>query len=313
MLTITKYITLANYWDIACDRIFAYYKKRENVRYEYMKMIQCELGSKVLDRITVDELEEWKTKLRKDGISNEQIATAIGVLRKLFHEAKKDRLIDINPMDKFKGYPTVHRPLFQLTDEQERKLIQAAKKKDNPELFLLMISTGIQWQELAAVRRESLLKRIGALELTHKLIREKGLVELPSKSVRMIPLSTESRELFRLALIRQDNKDRQMKKNPQGLVFTSPKNKFLGQCFGKQWREICQETGLYHLKPVDISYSYGIRAIRAGANPKTLMRYQGYLKEDILDRYYSALDGLTEAEKAYGDYYEKIMRDGDEA
>ncbi|MBQ4402284.1 MAG: hypothetical protein II832_08980, partial [Synergistaceae bacterium] len=62
-----------------------------------------------------------------------------------------------------------------------------------------------------------------------------------------------------------------------------------------------------------ISYSYGIRAIRAGANPKTLMRYQGYLKEDILDRYYSALDGLTEAEKAYGDYYEKIMRDGDEA
>ena len=43
------------------------------------------------------------------------------------------------------------------------------------------------------------------------------------------------------------------------------------------------------------------------------MRYQGYLKEDILDRYYSALDGLTEAEKAYGDYYEKIMRDGDEA
>ena len=106
MLTVTKYITLANYWDIACNRIFAYYKKCENVKYEYTKMIQCELGSKVLDRITVDELEEWKTKLRKDGISNEQIATAIGILRKLFHEAKKDRLIDTNPMNEFKGYPS---------------------------------------------------------------------------------------------------------------------------------------------------------------------------------------------------------------
>ena len=275
-------------------------------------MIQCELGSKVLDRITIEELEEWKTKLRKDGISNEQIATAIGILRKLFHEAKKDRLIDVNPMNEFKGYPTVHRPLFQLTDEQERKFIQAAKKKENPELFLLMLSTGIQWKELAAVRRESLLKHIGELELTHTLAREKGLRESPSKSVRMIPLSVESRELFRLALIRQDNKDRQIRKNPQGLVFTTPRNKPLGPSFGKQWREICQETGLYHLKPIDLSYSYGIRAIRAGANPKTLMRYQGYLKEDILDRYYSALGGLTEAEKAYGDYYEKIMKDGDE-
>ena len=88
-------------------------------------------------------------------------------------------------MNELKGYPTVHRPLFQLTDEQERKLIQAAKKKDNPELFLLMISTGIQWQELAAVRRISLLKRAGALELTHRLLRDKGLMELPSKSVRM--------------------------------------------------------------------------------------------------------------------------------
>ena len=206
----------------------------------------------------------------------------------------------------------VHRPLFQLTDEQERKFIQAAMKKDNSELFLLMLSTGIQWQELAAVRRESLLKRIGVLELTHRLVREKGLAELPSKSVRMIPLSIESRELFRLALLRQDNKDRTMGKNPHGLVFTSIRNKFLGQYFGKQWREICQETELYHLKPIDLSYSYGIRAIRAGANPKTLMRYQGYLREDILDRYYSALGGLTESEKAYGDYYEKIMKDDDE-
>lgn len=313
MLTVTKYITLANYWDIVCDRIFAYYKKYENVRYEYTKMIQSELGNKVLDRITIDELEEWKVTLRENGCSNELIASAIGILRKIFHEAKKDRLIDVNPMNELKGYPTVHRPLFQLTDEQERKLIQAAKKKDNPELFLLMISTGIQWQELAAVRRISLLKRAGALELTHRLLRDKGLMELPSKSVRMIPLSVESRELFRLALLRQDDKDRQMAKNPQGLVFTSLKNKHLGQYFGKQWREICQETGLHHLKPIDLSYSYGIRAIRAGANPKTLMRYQGYMREDILDRYYSALDGLTEAEKAYGDYYEKIMSDGDEA
>ena len=312
MLTVTKYITLANYWDIACNRIFAYYKKCENVKYEYIKMIQGGLGSKVLDRITVDELEEWKTTLRKNGISNEQIATAIGILRKLFHEAKKDRLIDINPMNDFKGYPTVHRPLFQLTDEQERKFVHAAVKKDNPEFFLLMLSTGIHWQELAAVRRESLLKRIGALELTHMIIREKGLVELPSNSIRMIPLSVESRELFRLAILRQDNKDRTMGKNPQGLVFTSLRNKYLGQCFSKQWREICKEIELYHLKPIDLSYSYGIRAIRAGANPKTLMRYQGYLREDILDRYYSAIDSLTEAEKAYGDYYENIMKGDDE-
>lgn len=311
-MTVTKYITLANYWDIVCKRIYACYKREKNVTYEYTKSIQSQLGNKILDRITVDDLENWKTDLRENGFSNEHIAIAIGILRKVFHEAKKDRLIDENPMNSFKGYPTVHRPLFQLTDEQELKLMKAAMNKDNPELFLLMICSGLHWQELAAVRRESLLKREGYLDLTHSLNRDNGLMELPAKSVRMVPLSRTSRELFKLTLRRQDFKEERMGQNPDGLVFTSPKNKAIGQCFGRQWREICKETGLYTIKPVDVSYSYGIRAIRAGANPKTLMRYQGYLREEILDRYYSALECLTDAEELYGAYYERIMEDEDE-
>ena len=118
MLTVTKYITLANYWDVVSKRIFAYYQRDRNVKYEYTTIIQSELGNKILDRITIDDLEQWRTNLRKNGFSNGMIASSTGILRKIFHEAKKDRLIDVNPMNELKGYPTVHRPLFQLTDEQ---------------------------------------------------------------------------------------------------------------------------------------------------------------------------------------------------
>lgn len=147
-----------------------------------LKAVADALGDPVVDRFTVDQFAEYRTKRLTAGISANNLNREHAYFRAVFNE-----LIRLgywnkeNPLAKLRQFKIQENELTYLTLDQVEKLLDALKVSSNPHAYLvtkICLSTGARWSEAETLRM-------------HQIVN--GLVQFSktkSGKIRAVPIET---------------------------------------------------------------------------------------------------------------------------
>ncbi len=89
------------------------------------------LFDKRLDKITTWDIESWRTKRHKDGLSKTTSNRYIGTLKAMFNRAVEWEIIDQNPIAKVKKHKSDSLPIIRyLTTDEEERLRASLRSRD---------------------------------------------------------------------------------------------------------------------------------------------------------------------------------------
>lgn len=143
-----------------------------------------ELGNIPLNKLTQIDLQQFYSRLRKngrlifaeqfgEGLSGRMVRACHSNCRSALERAKKEGLIKSNPAIDCKLPPKKAREMQVLTREEIKRLLIQAKAEDYFEVFLLELTTGLRRGELLALQWEDLNPKTGELHITKQVYRTK--------------------------------------------------------------------------------------------------------------------------------------------
>lgn len=141
-------------------------------------------GSRVADEVTRDELKEWMSKLRENGMAASSVNRMLQVIRAAYNHALEGKRVVHNPAAKLKAPkgPKM-REVRALTDDEIRLVLAACKTQRARALVYVGLNTGMRLGELMAMRWEW-------VDYQRKMIRVPASVE-----AGFVPKGKKEREL----------------------------------------------------------------------------------------------------------------------
>lgn len=279
MLT-TIYMTVADYWKLKEEMLLSSYKSKNNNAGRVIRnFILPVIGTLRISEVTVTDLERMVRMLREEGRSTGDLQVAKAILRKLFHYAVQDRLIKEDPVDSLAPIPTTYRELKGLSAEEEVRLLKIIRKTKRPELYTLMMITGISFRELAGCRICDFDEEGKKLTI-RRSVTDRG--EIREKKPRTLPLADEAVWMLKRAV------ERNRQGTSDDLIFRTAEGKLLSSIPWEDCKIFRQENGSAGTGLRALNYAFGIRALALGVNPKALNRYMGFRTGFNLTRYTDA-------------------------
>ena len=286
----TIYMTVADYWMRKKEEIQSHYSNPTEIRTIMEKKVLPEIGSLRISEISTADLDNMMRAFYERGIISSTRQMVKFILRRLFHMAIGDHLMRDNPVDGMKTVHLEYKTLQGFTEEQERALLRAFSYTRHPELYTMVLITGIPCRQLAVCRVGDFSPEKRSLKLERRWSKQ-GMKELEEPVKRCIPLSDIAVQILRKTVKDMPHED--------GLFCTDKDLGRLERDLTEDMKIIQERSGLDGLCMQDIRHHFGVLALRLGANPKALNRYLGYQSGFNMARYASAAKNRNESSEAF--------------
>ncbi|MEY8262557.1 phage integrase SAM-like domain-containing protein, partial [Oscillospiraceae bacterium 50-60] len=146
--------------------------------------IRPKLGSVPLNKLTMNDLQQFFNWMRKDGrtlhresrgggLSDNMVRNCHSLCRRALEKAVAERLIVKNPIEECKAPPIRRKEMHLLSREGLQKLLIQARAEGYYEVFLLELTTGLRVGELMALQWDDLNFNTGELRIERQVYRTK--------------------------------------------------------------------------------------------------------------------------------------------
>lgn len=255
------------------------------------------LHNKRLDKVTAWDIESWRTKRHKEGLSATTSNRYIGTLKAMFNRAVEWEIIDKNPIAKVKKQKSDSRAIIRyLSSDEEDRLRAALRSRDrrlaksNPfyaegkfvrleailggypdhihPMILLLMNTGMRRGEMFNLRWQD-------VDLVNKKITVVGNTSKTGQT-RYIPLNEEA---FNVLSIWQRQTKRQ-----SGLVFVGKHGKRFTN-IDKAWKVLRRVAKLEDFRLHDLRHHFASRLVSAGVDLNSVRELLGHSDIKMTLRY----------------------------
>jgi integrase len=258
------------------------HKLSQRTREEYgslwQRHIHAYLGRIELAEVSTDTIRSWRTRLLREGRSEDRTAKAYRLLRAVLNTAVDDGKIKRNPC-RIKGAGD-----YRAAERSTATVAQVYALADRmPHRFRVLVLaaafTGLRWGELIALRRCDVDLTGGVVHVRRRLAQpgRGGLQEGPPKSAagaRSVAIPGILAEELRQHI------DQYAGPGPEGLLFRGPKGAALRRSnFGRstKWKDMVAAVGLpggFHFH--DLRHTGNQLAAASGATTRELMHRMGH-------------------------------------
>jgi integrase len=255
------------------------------------------LFGKPLDKVTAWDIERWRSKRHKEGLSASTSNRYIGTLKAMFNRAIEWEVIEQNPLNKVKKQKSDSRAIIRyLSVDEEQRLRATLRSRDrrlaesNPfytggrftrleailggfsdhihPMVLLLINTGMRRGEMFNLRWQDvdfINKRITVIGNTSK-----------TGQTRYIPLNKEA---FRVL----DIWHKQTKRS-SGYVFVG-KNGERFTNIDKAWKVLLRDAQIQDFRLHDLRHHFASRLVSAGIDLNSVRELLGHTDIKMTLRY----------------------------
>lgn len=246
------------------------------------------LFDKRLDRVTAWDIEKWRSKRHKDGLSASTSNRYIGTLKAMFNRAVEWEVIDANPIAKVKKQKSDSRAIVRyLTPDEEERLRATLRSRDrrlaksNPfydgkqfvrleailggyqdhvhPMILLLINTGMRRGEMFNLRWQD-------VDFTNKRITVVGNTSKTGQT-RYIPLNVGAFDVLQTW-------QRQTKRNA-GSVFVGKHGKRFTN-IDKAWKVLLRDAKISDFRLHDLRHHFASRLVSAGVDLNSVRELLGH-------------------------------------
>ncbi len=268
------------------------------------KHVLPHFGNKRLEQITKDDIENWRTSLKDEGIKNSSVNSYFGILRVILNEAERRDKIIKNPVKKIEAFentdsiekgepkPAEWQLLFSDTSLWDSELIFT---------FNLLASTiGARKGELAALQKCDFDEINKRLTINHNWLFKQKVLKAPKNGKAREDITMPEYTLgYFLKLV-------QARKNPEDFIFSldDGKTPLTDTIISKSFKRTMKRAGI-DIKSRNITFHswrrYTITRLRyLGVSDYKIMRLTGHRSLEMSLHYTGApvLDEMTDVRKA---------------
>lgn len=261
-----------------------------------------EFINKDLQDVNSWQIEKWKSKRLKDGISPKTINRDLAPLKTAFSRAKKWGFINVNPLLDVGLFKVEDELLVRyLSHDEEVKLRNALNSRDikirtgrtsankwravrkyrlKPEIYdqgyvdhlepmvILSLNTGLRRGEILSMEWDD-------INFPKKQIMIRARYA-KSRKMRYIPLNDEAYNVLKKWAPNESNRN--------GLVFPS-KNKKPFVSIKKAWKTVLKKAGIHNFRWHDLRHSFASKLVMAGVDLNTVRELLGHADLKMTLRY----------------------------
>ena len=247
--------------------------------------IRPKLGSVPLNKLTMNDLQQFFHWMRKDGrtlhretrgggLSDNMVRNCHSLCRRALEKAVAERLIVKNPIEECKAPPIRRKEMQLLTREELQRLLIQAKDEGYYEVFLLELTTGLRVGELMALQWDDLNFKTGELRIERQVYRTKEelLIQEPKTkaSIRTVILPSPVVEALK-----------EYKKTVSSQwMFPSPKKEdapLAPAAASHRLSKILSHAGCKKVRFHDLRHVFATNALEHGMDVKTLSTVIGHV------------------------------------
>ena len=247
--------------------------------------IRPKLGSVPLNKLTMNDLQQFFNWMRKDGrtlhresrgggLSDNMVRNCHSLCRRALEKAVAERLIVKNPIEECKAPPIRRQEMQLLTREELQRLLIQAKDEGYYEVFLLELTTGLRVGELMALQWDDLNFKTGELRIERQVYRTKEelLIQEPKTkaSIRTVILPSPVVEALK-----------EYKKTVSSQwMFPSPKKEdapLAPAATSHRLSKILSHAGCKKVRFHDLRHVFATNALEHGMDVKTLSTVIGHV------------------------------------
>jgi integrase len=255
------------------------------------------LFDKQLDKVTAWDIESWRSKRHKEGLSSATSNRYIGTLKAMFNRAVEWEVIDKNPIAKVKKQKSDSRAIIRyLTSTEEDRLRASLRSRDrrlvqsNPfyngqqfvileailggyqdhihPMVLLLINTGMRRGEMFNLKWED-------VDLTNKRLTVIGNTSKTGQT-RYIPLNVEASNVLE-TWKKQTSRD-------SGHVFVG-KHQQRFTNIDKAWKVLLRDAKITDFRLHDLRHHFASRLVSAGIDLNSVRELLGHSDIKMTLRY----------------------------
>jgi len=247
------------------------------------------LGDKQLSSLSVEDLQGFKSRKLKEGLSPQTVKHMTRLIRQMFNHAVDWDYITRNPALKVKDPKIPKRKADFLTPKEVRLLLASLPGKHYA-MILTAITSGLRIGELLAMKWSNLDWQSGTYHVQETLTRkrdtqEAGLADVKTESsaqpVDLTPtcldaLREHQREQKEIRLKREDYQD-------QGLVFALDSGKPMndGNVVNRIFHPALDDAGLRRINLHSLRHTCASLLIAQGENPKYVQKQMRHASVQI--------------------------------
>ena len=295
----TVNLTLDDYFEKWIDRRYATAAKQSTpYRYEhwYHNHIKEVLGGRQIDSLRRSDILDFQSEQAKE-YSPSTVNYTILLLKIILNDAVSEEIIQDNPADRIKdlkssAIPAASTKHRALTEEEQKRFMQAAKASFYYEFFAFLLLTGMRHGEAAALTWEDVDYDDNVIHITKSLTFDKEghvIIGTPKSaaSIRDIPMNEKIRLVLQmqrdktLALLGEaEMTQRGMKQlifyprpHPEGVLHNTTANLALKRILEEmhQQDDPIEQFSLHALRD-----TFATRFIEQGGRPQTLKTILGH-------------------------------------
>ncbi|KGM07175.1 Integrase [Methylophaga thiooxydans] len=255
------------------------------------------LFSKRLDKVTTWDIESWRSKRHKEGLSASTSNRYIGTLKAMFNRAVEWEIIEANPITKVKKHKSDSRAIIRyLSPDEEERLRASLRSRDrrlahsNPfyaggrftrleailggfqdhvhPMVLLLMNTGMRRGEMFNLRWQD-------VDFVNKRLTVVGNTSKTGQT-RYIPLNDEA---YKVLYTWQ----KQTKRN-SGFVFVG-KNGERFTNIDKAWKVLLRDSQISDFRLHDLRHHFASRLVSAGVDLNSVRELLGHSDIKMTLRY----------------------------
>ena len=305
--------------------VFKRNKINDMTRKSYMEVyenrIQNELGAKILQSVTLLQMQKYFNKLSDDGFARNYIKNIKMILVDMFNYAVKSELIEKNIVEEVSLPEKGNEKPRVLTVKEQIAFFSCVKGYLHENLFLLAVSSGLRVAELVALTEDDIDFEKGVIHVTRTLQKtrlKRGEDRIfrwwqtkTKSSVRDVPLNETSREALQnqIRLKRKMNLLYPQFNLPNGMdkvLFVTRKNlpidtaiinTYIITSLKKVNNDASQPVTIEHFSMHSFRHTFATRCLEAGISIKIIQSYLGHSSiETTMNLYAHVLEEHSQSE-----------------
>jgi len=235
------------------------------------------LGNLFLDEITLDDLEQFSAKQRRNGVGDRTRQLTHAVLRAAMKRAVRGRVLAASPMDGLSA-PRYESPeMTPWTADEARRVVAAARTDRLGAVYIVALRLGLQFPgEILGLQWGDVDLKVGEIYLTRQLNKGGAADRAPTKTrARRRRLSLPKSVVAALASHKIGMQDEGLDTpwvfpNERGGA-VDPSN-FVRSSFEK----VVERAGVRRIRPYDMRHTFATLALQANVPVKIVSEILGH-------------------------------------